>query len=32
MVLGEAADYARQGELLARGWNAAPPAQAVAAR
>jgi len=32
MVLGEASDYARQGELLARSWNAAPPAQAVAAR
>ena len=32
MVLGEAADYARQGELLARSWSAAPPAQAVAAR
>ena len=32
MVLGEASDYARQGELLARSWNAAPPAPAVAAR
>ncbi len=32
MVLGEASDYARQGELLARSWNAPPTAQAVAAR
>jgi nitrite reductase (cytochrome c-552) len=32
MVLGEAADYARQGELAALGWRSAPTTEAVAAR